>query len=490
MAIYKNSNDKSLFASVEFDESNGTVFSLVKNEADVDRAKEMLAAAGQNFVAQSYVKGHTIIITHSADKPEATLGMLGNADGGKFEIVKPVKPTFLQFLRTNGWKIRGGSSVIGQSMTLFSAFNAVSKADAEAGRLKPKFDPAIGAFATLNLAANFVNYIFGGQKEEDVKGLEKFDGVIADEVNRYLPEGANKIQAGDVRKLSYMNEQELAEHNKDRSAAGVLKRNSVRLGEVGLRTLGSLCMMFNYRKIVPAVSLLAKGEFKQAFMTAKVQDPATFLAGVGMVSGKAMGLLAKTYDPNDPPKTYWEEIRQKVFWTTSSFTEMIAQSSVAYDRAKNKRLVIGGKAMADYTGTVGNVLLTVPPYPTRLVLPYGKKVLDVDEVQARLLDELPKLPADKIPEVAARVTARMVEHIGEGGPGFSELYKGLLHKLNAFHNIQLLPSSQQEVVVENTPGFAGRVGQKSAEMLIPKGSVIKDIVNREATPASSGVAIG
>ena len=269
-----------------------------------------------------------------------------------------------------------------------------------------------------------------------------------------------------------------------------MKRNSVRLGEVGLRTLGSLCMMFNYRKIVPAVSLLAKGEFKQAFMTAKVQDPATFLAGVGMVSGKAMGLLAKTYDPNDPPKTYWEEIRQKVFWTTSSFTEMIAQSSVAYDRAKNKRLVIGGKAMADYTGTVGNVLLTVPPYPTRLVLPYGKKVLDVDEVQARLLDELPKLPADKIPEVAARVTARMVEHIGEGGPGFSELYKGLLHKLNAFHNIQLLPSSQQEVVVENTPGFAGRVGQKSAEMLIPKGSVIKDIVNREATPASSGVAIG
>ena len=240
-------------------------------------------------------------------------------------------------------------------------------------------------------------------------------------------------------------------------------------------------MMFNYKKVIPAVSQLAKGEFKEAFFTAKVQDKGTFLAGCGMVAGKIMGLLAKTYDPNDPPKTYLEELRQKVFWTTSSFTEMIAQSSVAYDRSKNKRLVLGGKVHSDFTGVAGNVLLTVPPYPTRLVLPYGKKVLDTDEVQARLLDELPKLPQDKIPEVAARVTARMVEHMGEGVPRFSELYSDMMRKLRHFHQIDAL-STQVEAPVEQATSFAEKLGA-------PKANIIKDIVNKDNSTPSMGSAL-
>jgi hypothetical protein len=472
MATYENNSVKSVFSSVDIDDASNTAFSYVKNEADVDKVKEWLAASGQSIVAQSYVKGHTVIVTQSSGQKEAFLSTLGELDGGAFTPVQPEKPSFLQNLRTHGWKIRGGSSVVGQSMTLFSAFNAVSKVDADAGRLKPKFDPAIGAFAILNLTANFVNYIFGGQKEDDAKGLTKFDAIIADEVNRYLPDNAPKVLPAEVRKLSYMDDAQMAEHNKDRSPAGVIKRNSVRLGEVGLRTLGSLCMVFNYKKVLPAFKQLSQGEMKQAFLTAKVEDRATFLAGCGMVAGKIMGLFAKTNDPNDPPKTYIEEIRQKVLWTTSSFTEMLAQSSVAYDRSKNKRLVIGGVARPDVTGVAGNVLLTVPPYPTRLVLPYGKKVLDVDEVQARLLDELPKLPRDKIPEVVARVTARMVEHMGDSSPSFSELYKNILKKLETYHHIDACPQATPPAAEQNTH-FAEKIGRKTT-------NPIHAIINRDA----------
>lgn len=483
MTVYKNSNEDSILASLDFDDNHKAGFFFVKNEVDVEVAKTLLKNAEQTIVAQSYVKGRTVIITQGEDDKAALFTKLAAEGGGNFEPVQPEKPTFLQFLRTNGWKIRGGSSVVGQSMTLFSAFNAVSKADADAGRLNPKFDPSIGAFATLNLAANFINYVFGGQKEEDVKGLEKFDGIIADEINHYLPSEAEQVSPDEVRKLSYMDEKELAEHNKSRSAAGILRHNSVRIGEVGLRTLGSLCMVFNYKKVLPGLKKLGAGELKEAFLTAKVEDKNTFLAGCGMVAGKAMGLLATTYDPNNPPKTYTDEIRQKVLWTTSSFTEMVAQSFVVFDRAKNKRLVLGGKAHQDMTGIVGNALLTVPPYPVRLVLPYGEKVLDVDEVQARLLDELHLIPKDKIPQVAARVTARMVEHMGNKSPSFSALYKEVLHKLHEFHKVNILPEADEEHVGQSTL-FRDKVVSKNESLTndtdrnIAPSNPIKNIINR------------
>lgn len=504
MAVYKNKNtdSRSIFASVDFDDAHNTAFSIVKNEVDVEKAKKILADASEEFVAQAYVKGQTVIITQGKLSKDEFFKKISTMDGDKFEPEPHKKQTSLDFVKKHGWKMRGGSSIVGQSFTLFSALrtpdyekdivkgkigdiettkldsagNAVVKKN-EIGKLKTKFDPATGAFAALNLAANFTNLIFGGQKEEDVKGLEKLDKIIADEVNRYIPDGASKISPDEVRKLSYMADKEAEEHNKDRSAIGILKRNSVKLGEVGLRTLGSVFLVVNYRKIGAGFKALAKGDIKKAYFDARVDDKYTRRAGLGMVAGKAMGLLAETYDPKEPPKTYWQELKQKVLWRVSSFTEMISQGAFVYDRHKNKKIVIGNELKADNIGAVGNVLLTVPPYPARLVLPYGQKVLDVPEVQARLLDELPKLPKDKIPEVAARVTARMVEHLGEDSPDFSKLYKQLLDKLDKYHGVQPLP---HRVDVDAGNGqAAAREDTKFVDKVVAKESAtdrIKDII--------------
>src|SRR6187551_134180 len=102
-----------------------------------------------------------------------------------------------------------------------------------------------------------------------------------------------------------MSDKERAKNKADHSPSGILRRNSVRIGEVGLRTLGSVFLMFNYKQVPAAMKLLFKGHGVDAFKTAKTQDPFTFIMGSGYVAGKAMGLLAQTYDPNNPPTTYW-----------------------------------------------------------------------------------------------------------------------------------------------------------------------------------------
>ena len=470
MTVYKNNNpdEKSIFASVDLDDTNNTAFFFVRNEVDVEKAKNSLASAGQTIIAQSYVKGHTVLITQGTISKEELFDKISTARGDKFELVPPEEKTTLKFIKENGWKIRGGSSVIGQSATLFTAANSVSVADAVSGG-KPKFDPAKGFFAIFNLAANCVNYFFGGQKEADTKGLDKFDEIIADEVNRYLPSNQKQLSPDDVRKLSYMSDKERADHEKDKGFWGAVKRNSVQLGEVGLRTLGSFALMFG-----PLVAVLIRpwnwksgfgtifqGSVKEIFAKSRSKDNFTFVAGIGMMSGKIMGLLAQTQDPNNPPTTYWEEIRQKVLWPVSSFVEMISQGAMTYDEHKNKLLAIGGKYYYNITGVLGNAILTVPPYPTRLVLPYGKKVLDIDEVQARLLDEVHKLPKDKIPEVLARVTARMVEHIGDDSPSFTELYRKLIDKLEKYHSISVLPYKDGELQ-KPAPSWAGDLAAELA----------------------------
>jgi len=441
VAIYKDKNDKSIFSSIDFDDANNTAFFFVKHEVDVEKAKELLAGAGETTIAQSYIKGHTVIVTHGKTQKDELFAKLGAADSCTFQPEPPEQQTPLKFIKKNGWKIRGGSSIVGQTMTLFAAMRGISKENAAAGKLNYKFEPAMGFYAIFSLMANFTNYFLGGQKEEDIKGLEKFDGIIADEINHYLPDNQPKVSPDEVRKLSYMSDKELAEHNKNRDSGpvGVFKRNSAMLGEVGLRSIGSLSMVIDYTKLREGWRALISGGIKQAWETSKTQNAYTRTAGYAMVAGKIMGLLTQTQDPNNPPTTYWGEIRQKVLWPVSSAFEAVAQTAMAWYSHTNKKVVWGGKAHYDMPGVLGNAILTVPPYGSRFVIPYGKKIFPIDEVQARLLDELHKLPQDKIPEVAARVTARMVEHMGEASPEFSELYRKLLEKLENYHDISVIP---------------------------------------------------
>ena len=458
MTIYDNKNDRSKITSVDFDDKTGMAFVGVRHIGNRDEVKKLLADIGQEVVAETRINTLPFFVTRGINDKEELFTKLKTSEYDKFEPHTEPKKGLLGFLKKHGWTIRGGSSIAGQLMTLYSSFNTVSKKRANEGDLDTKWDSSTGVFATSNLIANFINIIFGGARQKDTHGLEHLSKLISEEVNLRLPENSEyKISAQDVYKVEYMNDKEKSDLKKDSGATGFIRRNSVWFGEVFLRTVGSVAMVLspgdwkfsNWGNAIK--SLFTQGP-KAAWEIIKNKDTFTFWAGTGMVMGKILGLTAQTYNPKEPePTTYLGELRKKVFWRASSVIEFFAQNAVAYDRFNNKRLVDKKTQThtADWVAGTGNIILAEPPYLTRLVLPYGRMELDVPEVQARLIKALTQLPQNEVSTVAARITARMVEYMGDNAPSFSTLYGQVVEKLSKYENIQIT-SKDKSYEIEQT----------------------------------------
>jgi len=446
MTVYDNRNDRSKITSVDVDEKTGLAFLSLRHVGDRDDIKKLLADIGQELVAETRINTLPVFVTRGISKKEELFTKLKTNPQDNFEIHVPEKKGLLGFLKKNGWKLRGGLSIAGQGLTLFSAFRGVN----EDGSSKP-FEAPTGIFAVFNLLANLTNIVFGGQKEKDEYGLRHLSEEIAKEVNRYPEHTGYKFSADDVYKVAYMDAKEKADLDKEKTVWGKLKRNSVWFGEVGLRTIGSVSMMLSpgdwkFSNWGNAAKALFKEGPKSAWDTIRTKDRFTFWAGTGMVTGKILGLAAQTYDENNPPKGVIAVFRQKVFWLAASVVEFFAQGSLIYDRAVNKKIniggkktdtgYIGGKTIQDIPASIGNTALTAP-YPVRMILDYGRKELDIKEVHARLLDAFKKIPEGEISTVAARITARTVEHLGEKSPDFSVLYGQIVDKLEKYHEIPL-----------------------------------------------------
>jgi len=449
MTVYDNSNKRSQIASVDFDDKSGRAFIRLRHVDDIEEVKEMLAGIGQEFVANTRLDTMPILVTRGNPSKEELFAKLAENDQSSFEKHVPEKTGLLGFLKKNGWKVRGGSSLIGQGMTLVSAFRQADPN--EPGKTKP-FEAPTGIFAAFNLAANFINILFGSSKQRDENGQKYLSDLIAQEVNHYASqEGSEyKISPNDVYKTAYMTPKEEKEAEKDKGAMGWIRRNAVWFGEVGLRTIGSVAMVLSpgdwkFSNWGNAAKALFSAGPKAAWDIIKTKDKWTFWAGTGMVTGKILALSAKIDDPNEKPKGYLDELRRKVFWIASTVVEFFAQNVVAYDRFAHKKINLTGKpdgVTRDWLAGAGNIILAEPPYLTRAVLPYGRVELDVAESQARLVKALTHIPQERVSTVAARITARMVEHLGDKAPDFSVLYGQVADKLEKYHDIKLTPKPE------------------------------------------------
>ena len=84
MAVYTNTDNRSIFSSVDTDASlNTSAFSL-KHEADAARAREMLTAAGETILAQTYLHGHIVLVTQGKEPRELLLRRVAHSDVGAF----------------------------------------------------------------------------------------------------------------------------------------------------------------------------------------------------------------------------------------------------------------------------------------------------------------------------------------------------------------------------------------------------------------------
>ena len=82
----------------------------------------------------------------------------------------------------------------------------------------------------------------------------------------------------------------------------------------------------------------------------------------------------------------------------------------------------------------------------------------------------------------------MVEHIGDGGATFSELYTGILGKLKKFHQItpqSVQPQENEEAVGSN---FVGKVGRNVTKPTT-KGNVIDTIINKDPSATADAATL-
>jgi len=424
MAYYLNTNSASDVAAVEFiprPEGNFTFFyARTSNEKAL---KATLHELGQIVLSEAKLDGKTILVSKGEKTQEELIKAF--AEHGDEFVLPPPKREF------HPWKWRGHFSNVGQGLTLISSY-AGKKLDG----------PKLG-FAGLNLTANMVNTVYGAQKEEDQYHLRLLKQQINDSLRPHLPAGA---QLPDVEDSRF----DLRKEPEQRKTMGqrfnqFMRENSVRVGEIGLRYLGSIAMVLSIDQFITmgqvrnGAKVLEKFKWGRAWETMRAKSPKTAFGllntnktnlwtGITYLSGKTLGLIfARTPDPFNPePKTAFDNFREKYAFRMSSVIETGAAATLA----------IGSFRKRDWIGGLGGTSL-VGGLLTRLFAPFGVRQVHMNELYSHAVDGLAVMPPDKLPQLLATTAAGIKEAFKENPETFGQIFTILKDKLYHEHAIAI-----------------------------------------------------
>lgn len=420
MIIYNVTNPESPFSAIEFSpQSEGNLtFFYVNNAGKLDKAKERLEEMGQALVSETPAEGRIILITRGSKTKEELIRSL--KDGGDALAQQEIKHSI------NWWSFRGNMSNAGQMLQLISALKEPRPSEKNNFK-KPKYAADQGMFAILNLAANFTNIIFGGQKEKDPHRLlyikENQNKLLADNINGTLPD-INEEH------VSIRREPPPPQTLGQRFYA-FMQKNSVRFGEIGLRYLGSVALVFpikfekqHWKNIGSAYR---EGGLKSAFSkTINTSDKFNLASGITYLVGKTLALFSKVPDPYNPkPETMVSRIREKYVFRTATAIETVAAGTLAEgNRRKDKPM-----------GAIGGTLF-MGAFATRFLAPFGNREVNTEEVFAYTSDLLAEVPHEKLPQMVAASAAQLAKDLsGYPNQTFGSIYTRLTSDLYRYHNI-------------------------------------------------------
>lgn len=456
MAVYNITNPKSALHSVEFTPVSDGNFSFfyVKDQNHSEAVKEWVTKdLGQEIIATTNVEGRTVVISHGEKTKKDMLAAL-KEHGDTPELKVQSQPL-------NFWAIRGGMSVVGQTLQLASATLGVEKVTKKSPQLNPShakftpglkegqyvrksFSPDIGAFAILNLTANAINMIYGGQKEEATNQLQAIKSDINANLNDHVTTSERTFDINETHAHRHK-DQEL---EKAKGVMGkvndTLAEHSVRIGEIGLRYLGALALVFPYNKWKDSFKLAKTDGMKAGFKNSLNGNKGLLYAGLGYLAGKTIALFAKVPDPyDDKPKTTLDTIREDYLFKIGGLIEAVAGGSVGYNAFKTKRIGLSDsdkphidKTYRDWLGTVGGSLFA-GGYVVRYWAPFGSKHLDTEEVFAHATDTLAKTPPEKLPQLMAESAATIKNHLSDKPIEFGEVFTKMMTDLYRYHHIAL-----------------------------------------------------
>lgn len=454
MSVYKITNPESALSTVEFSpvaEGNFSFFHI-KDPAQKQAVKEWLTSAGmgQELVADTKFDGHDILVTHGARTRDEMLKSL-EEHGDKTQL-KVIKKPF------NYWAARGAMSIVGQCLQLASATLQVEQVDKNHPLLKPDnahfnpklkegmyvrkgFSPDIGAFAILNLAANFINILYGGQKEEATHQLRAIKSDLNVNLNDHIASGEQPFDVNDNR-VSHRQEVQKPKTTAQK-ANEFIQENSVRIGEIGLRYLGALALVFPTNRMGKGWAALKAGNVAAAYRAAKNPATLTLVSGYGYLLGKTLALFAKVPDPYDPtPHTKLDTIREDYLFKVGGLIEAVAGGTIGYNAFAKKKIALpdpnkpGLTPRADFLGGVGGTLFAAG-YIVRLGAKFGSRTLDTDEVFAHATDTLAKTPPEQLPQLMAESAATLKEHLKDKPVEYSEIFTKMMTDMYRYHHIAL-----------------------------------------------------
>jgi hypothetical protein len=301
MAFYKNLHNESPLTAVEFSPVSDGNFAFFHIDSPLKRNafKQWLTSenVGQRIVAETSINGCPVLVTHG-DKPQEDMMKLLEAQGDKLTLTHKEKPL-------NVWAMRSATSVLGQSLQLISSATRIQPSATEPGTWERKgIDYQFATFASLNMIANLMNFTFGSQKSDDENQLSYLKEQFNHKLDSHVAPGGELPNVEEKRSKLHLEPQE--PKGVGQKTWDFLQRNSVSVGEIGLRFAASLGLVFPMIKQAGSVgwlemgSLMSKGEFGKAVSEGLNKKSGPLTAGILFVTGKTLALFTKVPDPYDP----------------------------------------------------------------------------------------------------------------------------------------------------------------------------------------------
>lgn len=435
-AIYLNAAPGAVIHSAEFTSEGARQFTMLTLEKgnDASQVKTWMQSAplSQRLISETSTGGQTLLVFQGAQSPQQILG--GLAQHGQQLAAPPEKPKPF-----NPWAWRGYTSILGQSLQIASSMKSQ-------GNIGDRV--AVFGFASLNLTANIINVLFGAQEKNDPHQQRYLQRQISADLAQYTggaapdPENVKPTHLAEKPKTS-------GEQLHD-----LLTKYSVTFGEIGLRTIGSMSLVFPVTQLGKAFKTFRQEGLSEAFKVAKNPNKATLMYGILMLTGKFTSFTAKEPDPYNPkPQSALDVFREKYAFKLSSVIEGSGAVWSANDRFRNQKIKNkAGNLVPDAYGGWGNVIF-VGGYGVRLFAPYGTRNVNMPTLYAYVSDSLAKVPQDKLPTLLAETASKLQQHFNDPKLTAATIYGEIANDLQRHHHISVAPHISTE------PPKASRVQQ-------------------------------
>lgn len=426
MAVFRNVKTDSPITSVEFSPVSDGNFSFfsIDSPISVKGAKDWLTTPniGQEVIAETQVDGHPVLVTYGDKKASELMGELKKR--GENLALYERKKTFPERV----WPMGASIATVGQVMQLTASF------------LRPNRKPdwALRMFAIPNLTASAWTFFYGAQRSKDPNRLLYMKRHFNEELGSHVPGGMDVLpDVNDTRLRLHKDE------SKPKTTAAkvnqFLERNSVTVGEIGLRYLGATAIAFPMDRWGKGFNRLMEGQFKEAYKATRNDKLWTHRAGLLSLAGKTVAITSKAEDPYSPkPPNMLDKIRQKYTFRTGGWMETIAFATLAADGFAHKKISFtkGGTEYRDFISGIGGTLFTIR-YAMRHWAPFGVRETNMPELYAHVTDSLAKMPPDKLPQLLADTAADITDQFKDKHLKYGEVFTQLLTDLYRYHHIAL-----------------------------------------------------